>query len=153
MVSHTTVGSLGALLVAGLLATSCSFDPISEVESSNTQPQPQTLAFADDGADNEASSTEPIVGNDAGTSGLLTQSADPALIVPAGPWISRPESTTVGVHSAPGSLYTRLGSLEAGGGVIATGRRVDTAGVLWMEINWNDARAWVNEAPFSRFEP
>lgn len=150
---HTTVSRLAALVVGGLLAASCSFDPISEVETSNAPPQPQTLAFADDGGDGEASATEPVAGNAEVTSGVLAQSTDPALIVPAGPWISGPESTTVGVHSAPDSLYTRLGSLNAGDGVIATGRRVDTAGVIWMEINWNDASAWVNEAPFSRFVP
>ncbi len=59
------------------------------------------------------------------------------------------DSARIGVHSAPDTIYTRIGVLEPGAGVLGTGRRVATNDAEWMEINWGDATGWVLAAAFA----
>jgi hypothetical protein len=53
------------------------------------------------------------------------------------------DAGTVGVHSAPDRLYTRLGELPAGDTVGLTGNRAGVDGEEWAEIIWADSTAWV----------
>lgn len=50
---------------------------------------------------------------------------------------------TVGVHSAPDVLYTRLGAVTAGDAVGLTGNRADVDGEEWAEIIWADSTGWI----------
>lgn len=50
---------------------------------------------------------------------------------------------TVGVHSAPDRLYTRLGEIGAGDTVGLTGNRAGVDGEEWAEIIWADSTAWI----------
>jgi len=49
----------------------------------------------------------------------------------------------VGVHSAPGRLYTRLGRLVAETQVGLTGYQVRVDDETWAEIIWRDTTAWI----------
>jgi hypothetical protein len=53
------------------------------------------------------------------------------------------DAGTVGVHSAPDRLYTRLGEIPAGDAVGLTGNRAGVDGEEWAEIIWADSTAWI----------
>lgn len=53
------------------------------------------------------------------------------------------DAGTVGVHSAPDRLFTRLGDLDAGATVGLTGNRAGVDGEEWAEIIWADSTAWI----------
>jgi hypothetical protein len=56
--------------------------------------------------------------------------------------IARAEAP-VGVHSAPGRLYTELGRLRADERIGLTGYRVRVEDEDWAEIIWDDTTAWI----------
>jgi len=115
----------------------CSFDPIRDVSESSSEPeqQPANLAFVSDEATTPAADPDPT---------------DRADRIAPGPWIVATDSAVVAVHSAPGSLYTRLGVLAPGETVLTTGRRVEDSGTMWMEISWDETTAWAIQAAFAR---
>lgn len=133
-----------AALVAGLalVGAGCTITPIQEVQSPTpvrsvtTGTEPETLAFNDE-TEPASATIEP-----ARNSALLEELA-------ASAWVQITDSARIGVHSAPDTLYTRIEILEPAAGVLATGRRADVAGIVWMEISWGDATGWAIEAAFS----
>jgi hypothetical protein len=138
------------LLALGLTigAAGCTITPLEEVQSPTPVPvaddQPQRLAF-DETDDVDAADTVPATTDAVSSSTLLDE-------VDAAPWTQITDSARIGVHSAPDVLYTRLGVLEPGAGVLATGRRVETNDVVWMEIRWDDTTAWVIQTGFAPAE-
>lgn len=129
-----------ASLIAGL--SGCGIAPLQDV----TEPpapavdQPDALAFAEDGSI--------IAGRprlDATPAAQLLDDSEPAA------WTVVTDSAQVGVHSAPDDVYTRLGVLDPGAVVLATGRRVVAEGVRWMEIHWRQRTGWVMEAVLARY--
>ncbi|MEM7288217.1 MAG: hypothetical protein AAF480_17855 [Actinomycetota bacterium] len=128
-------------------ASACSFEPIRQVESSAPPAaEPAVLAF-DDPVDEQPPAAEP-----AGTADEPVRRADAEDFLEErepSAWTVATSDASIGVHSAPGYLYTRLGVLGPGENVIGTGRRVATDAVNWMEIRWGDATAWVTEAAFT----
>lgn len=136
-------------LAAG--ASACSFEPIRQVESSSSPAEPATLAFNDPVAEPESAAdtrvNQPATADDeparSTSAGEFLDEREP------GAWTVATSDATIGVHSAPDYLFTRLGVLGPGENVIGTGRRVATDAVSWMEIRWGDATAWVTEAAFA----
>lgn len=129
------MAALAALLVVGGCAVqerepSTSSLPAPAVTAAPTEPE--TLAFADDEADGAVPAQAPQA--DAGSAAAFTVVTDTA---------------TVGIHSAPDHVYTRLGTLQPGANVLATGRTVDVDGIGWMEIHWRDTLGWVVSAAFA----
>ena len=135
------------LLVLATGVSACSFEPIRQVErSSEPAPEPVVLAF-DDPVTDPATDTEVATADD---EPVRTAAPDEFLEErEPGAWTVATSDASIGVHSAPGYLYTRLGVLGPGENVIGTGRRVATDAVSWMEIRWGDATAWVTEAAFT----
>lgn len=126
--------------MAALALSACSFQPVREAEPAPQGEPPAALAFDGDAA--EAADAE---GASAGGSGILDD-------VPAGAYELATDTATVGVHSAPDTVYTRLGVLEPGSKVLTTGRRAMVDGRTWMEIGWQDSVGWVLEAFFVKFD-
>lgn len=137
--------ALGLTLVT--LGVGCTITPIEEVQSPTPIPvadtRPEQLAF--DESDTTDPAAAPVATEPLSSSALLDE-------VAAAPWTQITDSARIGVHSAPDVLYTRLGVLEPGAGVLATGRLVETNGVVWMEIRWSDATAWVVQTGFAPAE-
>ena len=137
-------------LTAG--ASACSFEPIRQVEATSSTDEPATLAFTNPVAASDVEAAAPQVRD------LATADDEPARQTSAGEFLDEREpgawtvatsDASIGVHSAPDYLFTRLGILGPGENVIGTGRRVATDAVSWMEIRWGDATAWVIEAAFT----
>ncbi len=126
-----------AALVASVLLGGCSFDPIRDISESSAEPQEQPISLA-------------FVSEDATSPATYPDPTEPADRIAPGPWIVATDSAVVAVHSAPGSLYTRLGVLAPGETVLTTGRRVEDSGDMWMEITWDETIAWVPQAAFAR---
>jgi hypothetical protein len=127
-----------AAVIALATAAGCSFTPIQEATKSAdvSATEPEALAFNSDDAPAAGSVTTPQPG------ALLLQDVEAAA------WTITSSSDQIGVHSAPGSLYTRIGELGSDNDVIATGRRAAVDGDAWMEIHWANSTAWVLQAPF-----
>lgn len=138
-----------ALLVISTGTAACSFEPIRQVDSSSAPSQPAVLAF-DDPVEDSAAPAEPADPAGPDDEPLRRTSAEEFLeeLEPSA-WTVATSDASVGVHSAPDYLYTRLGVLGPGENVIGTGRRVATDAVSWMEIRWGDSTAWVLEAAFT----
>lgn len=140
-----------AALVAGLtvVGVGCTITPSEEVQSptpvrsNSTGIEPETLAFNDEPDTVSEPAVEPVSVSaaiePAGSSSLLEIQAPAA-------FLQITDSARIGVHSAPDAIYTRIGILEPGAGVLATGRRADVGGIIWMEISCGDATGWVVEA-------
>ena len=133
-------------------ASACSFEPIRQVDATSSPSEPAALAFQDPVVEPQQAAeaqpdTEPATAQDEPE---RRTSADEFLEErEPGAWTVATSDASVGVHSAPDYLYTRLGILSPGDNVIGTGRRIATDAVSWMEIRWGDATAWVTEAAFA----
>jgi hypothetical protein len=145
------------IAVVGLLVigVGCTATPIREATptpSASSQGQPDALAFTDDA--DTASEAGAATAQDSAQSNSRATTAQAASrlleTVEAGAWVQITDSARIGVHSAPDSLYTRVGLIEPGAGVLGTGRGVSTADADWMEINWGDATGWVLATAFAR---
>lgn len=137
--------------------SACSFEPIRQVEATSSPAEPATLAFNDPVVETEAVETEAVARTQP-VSDPATAADEPGRQTSAGEFLEEREpgawavatsDASIGVHSAPDYLFTRLGILGPGENVIGTGRRVATDAVSWMEIRWGDATAWVIEAAFT----
>lgn len=131
-----------ALAVGG-----CSATPTENAQTPDPTPAaPAVLAFED-------SDPAPEPPSDTIASTATSASAPAASVLlddgQAGAWQQITDDAVIGVHSAPDTVYTRLGVLEPGAGVVGTGRLADTGGTIWMEINWGEATAWVLAAAFA----
>ena len=119
--------------VVTLLVAGCSFTPIREVESTRddtpADTEPAVLAFDDE------TTTQTAETAGTGDGGVADEPArTPAAAAfleerESGAWTVATSEATIGVHSAPDYLYTRLGVLGPGDSVIGTGRRVATDAV------------------------
>lgn len=135
---RTLAAAATALVVLG--AGGCGFDPVREVSPQATPPYaaPETLAFAADDAAGLAAA--PV----ASGSEIASDADKPVdLGLPPGTWRVATDTTVIGVHSGPDSMYTRIGVLEPDDLVLATGKHVSLDGVIWMEISWDATTAWV----------
>lgn len=117
---------LGVALVAG-----CSIEPVREVAGPTPAVEPAELAFTDDTATPDSTTT-----GGAGDPAEVEQTEAAAHTVVT-------DAAVVGVHSGPDILYTRLGALGPGDNVLTTGRLVDVQGIAWMEVNWRGETAWM----------
>lgn len=126
---------------------SCSFEPIRQVETTSSRPEPAALAFEQPAVAEARPARELAT---AGDEPLRQTSAEEFLDErEPGAWTVATSDASIGVHSAPDYLFTRLGVLGPGDNAIGTGRRVASGAISWMEIRWGDATAWVTEAAFA----
>jgi len=134
-----------AALVLLTVISGCTITPVREASgpTNDVSVPPDTLAF-------EAESSSPDANADAESASQTT----PATLteVEAAAWTIVAGTDDVGVHSAPGNLYTRLGILTADNDVIATGRSAAVGNETWMEIHWANSTAWVPQLPFIPLE-
>lgn len=138
------------MLVTG--ASACSFEPIRQVDATSSPSEPAVLAFEDAVAEPQAAANDQPVRQLAAADDEPQRQASTADFLDErepGAWTVATSDASVGVHSAPDYLFTRLGILSPGDNVIGTGRRVATDAVGWMEIRCGDATAWVTEAAFA----
>lgn len=148
---HRDASRLGALVLGCLLAAGCSITPISEVQpSAPTVTPPPVLALVEpSGTDAAASEDE-----DTTTRELPARAAQDSLVRtgPSEALFVDTTSARIGVHSAPGYVYTRLGILGPGEGLISTGRTVEVDETPWLEVRWLESTAWVADAGLARSE-
>ncbi len=138
--NHRIVAGVAGIAAAIGSVSACSFTPLEDVTepTAPAQEEPDALAFTEDVP---AAAGRPAI--DGSPAAELLDDTEAAA------WTVVTDSAQVGVHSAPGTAYTRVGVVSPGETVIATGRRVNADEIRWMEIYWRQRTGWVLEAAFA----
>ncbi|MGI9622452.1 MAG: hypothetical protein ACR2PK_06410 [Acidimicrobiales bacterium] len=147
------VGCFGAVAAGMLLLAGCSITPISEVQQPPpVETAPPALALVEPGGTNDdgEASNDSVTEN----SGVRAQTESDALVRngASAAFFVDTTSARIGVHSAPGYAFTRLGVLGPGDGLISTGRSVEASDAMWLEVHWVETTAWVADAGLTRIE-